>query len=217
VRATFTPNPIINAKSLTDLVTHIQKSDAKLYNALAKGWINIDRAYGLIKSHEDRLILLEKTKKACSIYNDANIATVTAVTKTLTFNSEDYDNDDMHDAVNTSRITIKTPGYYDCGMNVTFASNATGFREARITVVFIGGGTLDIAAMRVPAVSGFTTLLNISRSWRLDQGDYLEFKVQQNSTVGLDVVATARVGISAWAVMDERRWNPEDLPNRYEE
>lgn len=219
----FVPNPIINPRDLSKLVTHIQKSDPKLFDALIKGNLDIVRAYGILKDHEDRLITLEKQKKYCSLSNSADFPVPTGAGDTLvTFNTEDYDNDDMHNmAANTDRITFNTPGWYDVGANVVFETDgfspAVGYRQLRISVTsFLTGVVTPIAFIRQVPVTGSNSGYNLSRSWYFMQGDYIQLLAVQTSGIAIDLlfVAGAKIGCVFWAAMDERIWNPEDIPYR---
>jgi hypothetical protein len=131
------------------------------------------------------------------VYNSANIATATATPLALTFNSERFDTDTMHStAVNTSRITFTTGGYYMIGAGIEFASNATGYRSVTLRI----SGATEIACEVRPAVSGAVTRVSISTLWGVAAGAYVECIVDQNSGGALNVNATASHSPEFWAI-----------------
>lgn len=108
-------------------------------------------------------------------------ATVTA----LTFDTETIDTDGIHStSSNTSRLTPTTPGQYRIAGCVGFASNATGFRSVGIRL----NGTTFLAVHSQPAVNGDVTNINVSTTYNLAVGDYIELTAYQNSGGNLDTV-----------------------------
>ena len=124
---------------------------------------------------------------SCRVYNSAAISITTSGTaQALTFNSERYDTDTMHDtATNTGRITIKTAGLYVVFALVEFASNATGYRQAYIRL----NGTTVIAAQSGPAATSLGTELNPTCIYKFAVNDYIEVLVAQLSGGALNVNA----------------------------
>lgn len=96
----------------------------------------------------------------------------------------------MFSGASPTRLTVQTPGYYFCSINIGFAANATGYRGARI---LINGSTTQMIAMDtrtsvgasdptyVTAVGGGIFLLN--------QNDYLTAEVYQSSGGALSTVS----------------------------
>lgn len=122
---------------------------------------------------------------SCRVYNNAAISTTSGTPQALTFNTERFDTDAMHDIVtNTGRITINTPGQYHLYAAIDFAANATGYRQAYIRL----NGTTPIAAQAF-ATAGIAngTQLTPSTVYRCIVGDYFEVVVSQNSTTTLNV------------------------------
>lgn len=119
------------------------------------------------------------------VYNNANITISTASDTALTFNSERYDADTIHDTgSNTSRLTCKTAGKYIIVGHVEFASNATGARQVFIRL----NGTTDIGRQAYLS-PGSATRFCITTIYDLALNDYIELVVWQNSGGNLDVVA----------------------------
>lgn len=131
------------------------------------------------------------------VYNSANISVADATDTALTFNSERYDDGSLHStASNTSRLTVAVPGVYAIGGNAEFASNATGLRQAGIRV----NGATTIAAVRLPALSGASTMLNVTCQYRFAAADYVELVVLQTSGAALLVLAGANFSPEFWIV-----------------
>ncbi len=67
---------------------------------------------------------------AARVYNNGVLPIPNTTPTLLTFNSERFDPDGMHDTVtNTGQMTCKTAGVFLLTCNVDFVSNATGFRQ----------------------------------------------------------------------------------------
>lgn len=104
----------------------------------------------------------------------------------ITFNQEDYDTDSYHStSSNTSRLTIPTGlggakliiGY------VEWSSNATGYRA----LTLFKNGNTTIEQEITPAASGVLTCQHVMAEAVLQQGDYVELFVQQNSGGNVDI------------------------------
>lgn len=131
---------------------------------------------------------------SCRVTNSGAISLTNNTVTALTFDTETWDVGGMHStSSNTSRITIPTGGaglYLFAGC-VQFASNATGFRELKITLN--GGGSTAISATRVNAINGSTTRMECTALYKAQAGDYFELTAYQNSggALNLDSSATA--------------------------
>ncbi len=124
------------------------------------------------------------------VYNNAAISITNATETALTFNSERYDTDGIHDTgINTGRLTCQTAGKYHIYANLQFAQNTTGVRYAYLRL----NGTTKIAVQRMPndagvAINGVNAgSFCISTTYQLAAADYVEVVVYQNSTVALNV------------------------------
>lgn len=127
----------------------------------------------------------------CRVYNNAAISiAVSGTAQILTFNSERYDTDTMHDTVtNNSRLTAKTAGVYSVSATAEFASNATGYRQMYFRV----NGTNIIGYMSIPtgAGGGIGTGLALETKWKFAVNDYVEVLVAQLSGGALNVNSVA--------------------------
>lgn len=124
----------------------------------------------------------------------------TATFTSLTFTTEDYDNEPlgMHDpTVSNTRITCRTAGRYFVTSGVGFVSNATGRRGLR---VLLNGAAVNASQIVVPATgsSGFG-VAGRSVYVPMSVGDYLELQAYQDSPAALstDVVAAVAPSFSA--------------------
>jgi hypothetical protein len=104
----------------------------------------------------------------------------------ITFPSERWDTDEMHDnVVNSSRLTPNTPGLYYIWGNVAWANHPAGVRLLGIKL----SGNINIAQVSQNPLAdpGLGTEQSVSTLYYLSAGDYVELVVRQNSGVPLDV------------------------------
>lgn len=106
---------------------------------------------------------------------------------TVLLNSERFDTASMHRTdVDTSRLTIATPGIYLLTANVTWESNGTGAREVNIRK----NGTALIARVVQPGdAAANTTDQSATTVAKLAAGDFVEVVVRQNSGAALNILA----------------------------
>lgn len=123
----------------------------------------------------------------CRVTHDATNQSIPNATYTaITFPTEDYDTDGMHDVVtNNTRITIRTPGRY----LITGALNIVGgtggnFRAGRIFKNGVGGTVIGSHDNRPDAT---TLSLDIVTVALLAAGDYIEFGYYQDSGGAMNV------------------------------
>jgi hypothetical protein len=125
------------------------------------------------------------TSAAARAYNNAAISISHSTVTALTFNSERFDTNSLHDTgSNTSRLTAPVTGVYMISGSVQFASNATGIRAAFIRL----NGSTNIATQILPVASStdiFT--FGVQTIYQLTAGDYVELTVFQNSGGSLNV------------------------------
>lgn len=108
-------------------------------------------------------------------------------TTTLAFDSEDWDNDTMHDTVtNNSRITFTTAGKYAVSSYVQFASNGAG---ERYTDIRLNGTTVIATDSRMAITGGDISGNTLSFDYAFSAADYVEVRVFQTSGGSLAVTA----------------------------
>lgn len=134
----------------------------------------------------------------CRLFHSAAQTLTTATLTVLAFNTERFDAaapNAMHDTVtNNSRITIPTggAGWYLLQANVSFAANATGFRQLQIR----HNGATVIASAIGPAAASGGTRMNVSTMYRMNVGDYAEVQAQQTSGGNLAVETSVDISPS---------------------
>jgi hypothetical protein len=122
-------------------------------------------------------------------YNSATYNAANSTLVTLTFNTEKYDTSSFHDnTTNTSRFTIPSgkAGYYECSLLFAFEANSTGFRRVEIHK----NGTKVYQTDNSGNGGGSTDTKSISAVLNLAVGDYIEYKVTQNSGGNLTCYVT---------------------------
>lgn len=121
----------------------------------------------------------------CRVYKSSGQTVGTTYTA-LTFDTESFDTDTMHDNVtNNTRITIPTTGYYLIGGLCTTDANANGGAQVRVNgTTLIGTNSNGNAAASVQNGGHTSTIYNLTA------GDYVEllgyFGSSQTSTSGLN-------------------------------
>lgn len=118
---------------------------------------------------------------ACRVYTSVDLTIATATTTALLWNTELNNAAGMHStSVNSSRMTIQTPGWYEFGASLEWESNAVGNRYIFFTLtgtVISTDAKVAFANMTHSAGSGY---------W-CSATDYVECKVYQNSGGALKV------------------------------
>jgi len=121
-------------------------------------------------------------------YNSGTQAISDSTETTLTFDSERYDTDTIHDtSSNTGRLTCKTAGKYAIGACVAFAANGSNYRYAMIRL----NGTTNLCFDVRPNSSGsLNCFLTPFIEWNMSVNDYVELRVWQNSGGSLNIQAS---------------------------
>jgi hypothetical protein len=104
----------------------------------------------------------------------------------LTFNTEVWDEDDLHNLITSiERLTIRTAGVYSITAQARFAANLSGTRELQIRLN--GTTTLALADCLATAQVNGLVYLNLTTAWKLAPNDYLSVLVYQTSGAALNV------------------------------
>lgn len=156
----------------------------------------ITAAYGNDDIRDAINFLLDQPHVFAYQTTGVSIGSGTATEILMTFDSESWDNDVMHDNVtNPSRLIAKTAGLYAVNYQVAFPANATGVRYAvlRKNAAGVSGGGTAIALARDQSASA-TGASYVSKSLdvQMAANDYLEVFGLQNSGGAL----TSVTGIS---------------------
>ena len=122
-------------------------------------------------------------------YNSGAISVDHDTATKLTFDSERYDTDSIHNtSTNTGRLTCNTAGKYLIVCNVQFGFDGDGYRLVNILLNntdIIGRAADDTAATLSP---GF----EVSTIWDMTVGDYVEVQVTHTAGAAIDIAATAK-------------------------
>jgi hypothetical protein len=119
------------------------------------------------------------------VYNNADLAIVTATPTILTFNSERHDDEAFHStAVNTGRITFPTAGTYLFGLNVYWDAGAVGYRQI---IVRKNGATNLIFIHALPIAAGIAKGMNAVSIAKFAAADYIEIEVLHTQGANLAI------------------------------
>ena len=125
----------------------------------------------------------------CHAYQNAAQTLTTSTFTSVLLDTEEVDTDAIHSTVtNTSRFTIATAGRYRFIGQIDFASNASGYRIARLTKN--GSGTA-IANNYAISVGAAAMGVQVVDEILCAAGDYIELQGWQNSGGNLALVAGA--------------------------
>ncbi|MBA7590590.1 hypothetical protein ES708_32717 [subsurface metagenome] len=125
--------------------------------------------------------------EGCKVYHSVSQSIPDAEFAWLTFDSEDYDTDEMHDlVVNPERITIKTAGIYLIVFQGHWNTRANGSRS----VYFRRNDSLILQSRQEAETAGRTTS-NLTTICSLSVGEYLRVQVWQSSGNALNFLRVA--------------------------
>lgn len=125
----------------------------------------------------------------CKVYHSVNQSLANNTNNALSFNSERFDTDNIHNTVsNTARLTCNTAGNYLIGGSVAFAASAMGGRQINI---FLNGVTTIALENTTNMGAGTPTLMSISTVHYLSAGDYVQLFAYQGSGSALNVLASS--------------------------
>jgi len=122
---------------------------------------------------------------AARVYHSVAQSIASATTTYLSFDSERFDTDGIHDPVtNNSRLTCQTAGKYFISATILWGSNTTGYRQLGLR---LNGVTTIALDRRNTNATAFNPAMTVSTLYNLSAGDYVETQVYQNSGGALDV------------------------------
>lgn len=132
----------------------------------------------------------------CVMYQNNVQSIVTATLTAILFDTNEVDSYSGHSTVtNTSRYVAQVVGWYLCSGVVSYAANATSYREA-LWVKNGSGSNVNGASSLIPPVSvgGIGTSVPVpAREIFLNVGDYVELFAQHNTGGALNtLVATGQ-------------------------
>lgn len=117
------------------------------------------------------------------VTNNAHQSISNTTDTVLTFNTEKYDTDSIHDpGSNPERLTCVTAGKYVISGSVRYAANATGDRYLWIYV-----GATQIASVKMDAGGSGNSQLTITTQYVLAVDEYVTLNAYQDSGGALNV------------------------------
>lgn len=138
----------------------------------------------------DNLIQLHDAPSA-RVHRTTAQAIAAGVTESLSFNSERYDNDTIHDVSTTpQRLTCRTAGVYLITGSVEWDSGGTG--GMRTLQIALNSGNL-LTSTNIPgAATGAAQHQSVSTLYKLAVGDYVSLDVRTtNDALNINVTANS--------------------------
>lgn len=136
-----------------------------------------------VDSIDDRLDLVEPLKDppACRVTRSTTQSCADAVFTTISWNSERFDTNTMHDlATNTSRITFTTAGLYEVGFAGALAAGNDYIRAFAQLVK--NGATTIVRGSQVATTTTVQPQISVSTVYKFLAADYVEVQVFQDNT-----------------------------------
>ena len=167
------------AKANAAITAHKNESDPHAEYALDT---ELTALQGQVNEH--KADLTPHLVPACFVYKSTAQSVAHSSYALLTFDVEKFDTHEMHDnSIDNSRITIPVDGKYLVVGSCSYASNATGYREAQLTV-----NGVAIRTTRQNAVSGVETEFTVEIVRDFTAGQYIQLLVRQNSGGALNLL-----------------------------
>ena len=130
----------------------------------------------------------------CKLRKSVTQVIPTATNTAITWDTEVYDTDTMHDnATNNTRITFTTAGTYLITLNAMWGASATGTRRIVIEKngTTYGTGTAVITPFATPGVNFAYNGATVSVEAQFSAGEYILVWGYQDSTANLNFAGTA--------------------------
>ena len=161
---------------------------AKTYTAAGSataGDVYTASAHNVIVTDVNNFIVPPMVCAVKTTASPQSIANSTSTSVTFT-QTDEYDTDDMHStSVNTSRLTITTPGVYQVSCVIDWAFNATGRRF--IELIKNGAGFAPIVRNEVGVSGGGYCTHSLTFPVSLALNDYVEISAFQSSGGALNI------------------------------
>lgn len=139
---------------------------------------------------------VQGTLPGARVYNNANIAIPSGAWTALTFNSERFDTDGIHETVgSTGRLTCRTAGKYIIGGGAQFADSAAGTR--RVFGILLNSGSF-IAIGSSPFAATYGGSVAIATLWSMAVGDFVEFLVTHDVGAPLNITYSPTFSPEFW-------------------
>jgi len=136
-----------------------------------------------------------------SVYRTTNLSVPISVETAVPFDSEFYDTNSMHDAVNPSRLTIPVAGMWAVGYQLRWSGVSSGVLEYLESRIRLNGTAGTNNRIGYVIFGGVNSLLPLAATIDLPlaAGDYLEVTVTQDNTTNIACNIDAVVWPRFWA------------------
>lgn len=122
----------------------------------------------------DSLLYLLSLLPSARVYNSGAISVAQATPTLLTFDSERYDNDTIHDNVtNPGRLTCRTAGKYHIFGSAGFASLGNP-AESQLRIQLNGATLIDVQSNFQDGIYKLSDFISIDTIYNLAINDYVE-------------------------------------------
>jgi hypothetical protein len=130
------------------------------------------------------------------VWKSADQVIATGTSTIVTFNTEAFDTDALHDTVtNNSRITVAIAGKYLVGAEVQWEASALGtYRQGAI----YKNGSIVTVLGTIGPTSGGTPVQTSSMILSLAATDYVEISVVHDAGVNQNILGTGEADTSFW-------------------
>jgi hypothetical protein len=113
-----------------------------------------------------------------------------SVVTEVSFDSVEFDSDNMYNTANPTRITIPSDGVYQIVAQIIYSHQGTGLRAAYIEL----NGSIILSGQSSVANGMNNWWINLGSINKLQKGDYVELHTFQSSGGVLDVINDAGPG-----------------------
>ena len=126
-----------------------------------------------------------RSKNYCRVRNSFAQA-VTKSGLTLNFDTTDYDSNNIHSTTDNTKLVSKSSGIYIISAGVVFTASAI---EVQLSII-VNGIPIQLASVIEDAVQGLG--LNVSTTYKLNIGDYVQVQAYQPSSGIISTVASGK-------------------------
>ena len=147
----------------------------------------IDPTDAARKSYVDYRVQEEAIRPGARVRRTTNQDVPTGTVTTVSFDTQDYDNDAMWEGVvNPDRLTIQTEGIYLIVGQVHWLANVGGDRQ---TLIWHSVDSYLAQSLAGPSTATGLVRHNAVTTWYCIVGDYIELRLYNPSVVGMQALA----------------------------
>lgn len=174
------------------LAEYVAKIKASLPEDYRPQLSELETMLDLRDSELEDFLDLDSVATSLGVQRAANQSIANATSVPLSFDVEEYTTTTAATwdvSPNPTRITFNTAGVYLVTGSLRFAANATGTREAVITL----NGVTDLTGDTGPGNASVVTFLSCARLYPFASDDYIELYAQQNAGGALNATGSLQV------------------------